>query len=313
MKSSRVLGYGLAVWLGMVGISLILLPAEGKHEALYESIKLTAMVALVLGFAIRYLRRRPMAAGPEGVLVGLVWAAVTTAGDLGLYLGGAFNIGLDVYFTDVASSYAVMPVITGLAIGLLAPKPTGILSAEAYGAALAARPAGHSDADQFAAMMAAATTAPADLPSPPAHAAATGDAATEIHAAPQLNTGAGTRADASAGLETTQVHTGPADASARPEAAQVHTGPADAPAGPEAAQAHAGPQADAAPENAETHAEAQGDVGPEIHTAPESAGKPVVPAPAAASHAEATLVGAAASTHAGEETDRPLYIPRGNC
>jgi hypothetical protein len=107
----------------MVGISLILLPAEGRHEALYESIKLTTMVALVLGFAVRHLRRRPEASALEGVLVGLVWAAVTTAGDLGLYLSGAFNIGLDVYFTDVASSYAVMPVITGVTLGLLAPKP----------------------------------------------------------------------------------------------------------------------------------------------------------------------------------------------
>ncbi|MEV4417822.1 hypothetical protein [Catellatospora sp. NPDC049609] len=123
MRSPRVLGYGLGVWLGMVAISLLLLPAEGKHEALYESIKLTTMVGLVSGFAIRYLYRRPTATGPEGVLVGLLWAAVTVAGDLGLYLGGAFNIGLDVYFTDVASSYAVLPVITGLILGLLAPRP----------------------------------------------------------------------------------------------------------------------------------------------------------------------------------------------
>ncbi len=123
MRSPRVLGYGLGIWLGMVAISLILLPAEGRHEALYESVKLTTMVGLVLGFAIRYLYRRPTATGPEGVLVGLLWAAVTVAGDLGLYLGGAFNIGLDVYFTDVASSYSVMPVITGLAFGLLAPRP----------------------------------------------------------------------------------------------------------------------------------------------------------------------------------------------
>ncbi|GAB4051760.1 hypothetical protein [Catellatospora paridis] len=263
MRSSRVLGYGLAVWLGMVGISLMLLPAEGKHEALYESIKLTTMVALVLGFAIRYLRKRPIAAAPEGVLVGLVWAAVTTAGDLGLYLGGAFNIGLDVYFTDVASSYSVMPVITGLAIGLLAPKPTGILSAEAYGAALAAaQPAGHSDTDEFAAMMAAAGAA--EPTASPAASTAETDAVAETHTI--------------TGVSPTTY------ADARPEP-------------------HAASQVQA-------EAEIQG--GPEIHSAPEAAA-PVVPSPAVASHAEATLVGAAASSHAAEETDRPLYIPRGNC
>ncbi|MEU7820442.1 hypothetical protein [Catellatospora sp. NPDC049133] len=270
MRSSRVLGYGLAVWLGMVGISLILLPAEGKHEALYESIKLTTMVALVLGFAIRYLRKRPTAAGPEGVLVGLVWAAVTTAGDLGLYLGGAFNIGLDVYFSDVASSYAVMPVITGLAVGLLAPKPTGILSAEAYGAALpAAQPAtGHSEADEFAAMMAGAGAAEATV-SPAASTTET-DAVSETHSINEVSP--------------------TAEADARPEPAA------------------------ASPVQAESEVRAESEVqgGPEIHSAPETA-TPVVPSPASASHAEATLVGAAASAHAAEETDRPLYIPRGNC
>ncbi|MFC7247997.1 hypothetical protein ACFQO7_36500 [Catellatospora aurea] len=275
MKSSRVLGYGLAVWLGMVGISLILLPAEGKHEALYESIKLTTMVALVLGFAIRYLRKRPTAAGPEGVLVGLVWAAVTTAGDLGLYLGGAFNIGLDVYFSDVASSYAVMPVITGLAIGLLAPKPTGILSAEAYGAALpAAQPTGHSEADEFAAMMAAAGAAEATT-SPAASSTET-DAVPETHSIIEVSP--------------------TAEADARPEPAA-------------ASPVQAAPEAQAT-SPVQATSEAQG--GPEIHSVPETAA-PVVPSPASASHAEATLVGAAASAHAAEDTDRPLYIPRGNC
>ncbi|WP_144124616.1 hypothetical protein [Catellatospora sichuanensis] len=246
MRSSRVLGYGLGVWLGMVGISLILLPAEGKHEALYESIKLTAMVALVLGFAIRYLRRRPEAAGPEGVLVGLVWAAVTTAGDLGLYLGGAFNIGLDVYFTDVASSYAVMPVITGLAIGLLAPKPAPTAVA---GSPTAAEPAA---ADAFAAIM--AVSAAVDATPDGGRTAASGiDAVSETHTAPEI-------------LDGPEIHAVPAQADV-PAATHV---PNDAPA--------------------------------------------VITPVAEPSHAEASLVGAAAApAQSSDDTDRPLYIPRGNC
>lgn len=304
MKSSRVLGYGLAVWLGMVGISLILLPAEGKHEALYESVKLTTMVALVLGLAIRYLRKRPMATGPEGVLVGLVWAAVTTAGDLGLYLGGAFNIGLDVYFTDVASSYSVMPVITGLAIGLLAPKPTGILSAEAYGAPLpgAQSAAGQSDADEFAAMMAAATAAePAASPATTAPETAETPAAAEIHTATETHVPTETQAVVETHAVAEIHHT--ADAAARPE---PHAG--------SAIQAESTIQTESAAQTGSAVPVASVEqAGPEIHAVPEAAA-PVVPSPATASHAEAALVGAAVSGHeAGEDTDRPLYIPRGNC
>ncbi|MDI1462665.1 hypothetical protein QEZ54_16955 [Catellatospora sp. KI3] len=111
----RVVVYGCAVWAALVAISLILLPAEGKHEALYESIKLTVLVAAVLGCTIRYLFHRPTLTPVTAALAGAVWAAVCVALDLVLYAAGAFNIGLDVYFADVASSYLVMPVITAMA------------------------------------------------------------------------------------------------------------------------------------------------------------------------------------------------------
>lgn len=114
--------YGIGVWVGLVLISLILLPAEGKHEALYESIKLSALAGVTLGFTIRYLSRPGGGSLGEGVLIGLVWAAVTIALDLVLFALGAFNIGLGTYFTDVASSYLAMPVITTLAMGYLRRK-----------------------------------------------------------------------------------------------------------------------------------------------------------------------------------------------
>jgi hypothetical protein len=118
----RALVYGLGVWLGLVAISLILLPAEGKHEALYESIKLTVLVGVALAFAIRYLTRESGVSFREGALVGVVWAAVAIVLDLALFAAGAFNIGLATYFSDVASSYAVMPVIAAPVMGYLQRK-----------------------------------------------------------------------------------------------------------------------------------------------------------------------------------------------
>jgi hypothetical protein len=115
----RALLYGPGVWLGLVVISLILLPAEGKNEALYESIKLTALVGVTLTLTIRYLSKVRGSSLGEGALVGVVWAAIVVALDLVLYAFGAFNIGLDVYFSDVASSYLAIPVITTLAMGYL--------------------------------------------------------------------------------------------------------------------------------------------------------------------------------------------------
>jgi hypothetical protein len=115
----RALLYGLGVWMGLVVISLILLPAEGKHEALYESIKLSTLVGVTLALTIWYLRNVSDSSFVEGLLVGAIWVLTVIALDLALFLAGAFNIGLDEYFTDVASSYLAIPIITTLAMGFL--------------------------------------------------------------------------------------------------------------------------------------------------------------------------------------------------
>lgn len=118
----RVLIGGLGVWVGLVAISLILLPAEGKHEALYESIKLSTLVGVTLALIIWYLREVRNGTIVEGLVIGLIWAAMVIALDLVLFALGAFNIGLGVYFTDVASSYLAIPITTTLTMGYLQPR-----------------------------------------------------------------------------------------------------------------------------------------------------------------------------------------------
>lgn len=118
----RALLYGLGVWVGLVIVSLVLLPAEGKHEALYESIKLSTLVGITLALTIWYLREVAASSPGEGLLIGVIWAAIVTALDLALYFVGAFNIGLGEYFTDVASSYLAIPIITTLAMAFLQRK-----------------------------------------------------------------------------------------------------------------------------------------------------------------------------------------------
>lgn len=122
---ARALLYGLGVWGSLVGISLVLLPVEGRSQALYESVKLTGLVGAGLGFSIRYLLRHPALPVRAGALVGLVWAVLCVGLDLCLYAAGAFTIGLGAYFADVASSYLVLPVVSALTIGLLARRAPG--------------------------------------------------------------------------------------------------------------------------------------------------------------------------------------------
>jgi hypothetical protein len=118
----RALLGGLGVWVGLVAISLVLLPAEGKHEALYESIKLSTLVGVTLGLTIWYLRGVRTSSFTEGLLVGLGWAAIVIVLDLLLFATGAFNMPLVDYFVDVATSYLAIPVATTLVLGFLTTK-----------------------------------------------------------------------------------------------------------------------------------------------------------------------------------------------
>jgi hypothetical protein len=107
--------YGVGVWLCLVLVSLVLLPLEDASEPLHESLKSAALVGITLMLMTRYLGRAGVAPSAlEGLAVGAGWAVVAVVLDLALYLSGAFNIGLRTYFLDVASSYLVIPVCTGL-------------------------------------------------------------------------------------------------------------------------------------------------------------------------------------------------------
>jgi hypothetical protein len=117
--------YGAGVWVGLIVVSLVGLPFETGNEAWYESMKLCGLVALVLGFAILYLTRNQEGTAREGLVIGVLWAAICVALDLVLYAAGAFTIGLGTYFQDVASSYAAMPVITVLTLGFLHRRGAG--------------------------------------------------------------------------------------------------------------------------------------------------------------------------------------------
>ena len=93
--------------------------AAGRRQRLHESLKSLGLVAATIAFTILYLRKVTAGSFGDGLGVGIVWTVVVVALDLVLYLLGAFNIGLGEYFTDVASAYLVIPVVTVLIMGYL--------------------------------------------------------------------------------------------------------------------------------------------------------------------------------------------------
>jgi hypothetical protein len=81
----RALLYGMAiwyVWVSLVVASAQLLPTEIGGSALFVSMQMVVLAALVLGSTILYLRKVGEGSFKEGLLVGLGWVVVMIALDL---------------------------------------------------------------------------------------------------------------------------------------------------------------------------------------------------------------------------------------
>ena len=73
-----------------------------------------SIVTVWLGLV--YLRKLPKVGVKDGLLLGLLWGAMSMAIDLPLFLTGPINMRLVDYLADVGLAYVMIPVITtGLA------------------------------------------------------------------------------------------------------------------------------------------------------------------------------------------------------
>ncbi len=119
----RTLLYGIAiwfVWVSLVVASAELLPTGIVGSALFVSMQMVALAALVLGFTVLYLRKVGESSFGEGLLVGMGWVVIMIALDLAhsvVMPGMVPDIGA--HFATVVPSYVVVPIITTLAMGFL--------------------------------------------------------------------------------------------------------------------------------------------------------------------------------------------------
>ena len=120
----RALLYGIAiwfVWVSLVVASAQILPTEIVGSALFVSMQMVALAALVLGSTALYLRKVGEGSFEEGLLVGLGWVVIMIALDLAHSVVHPQMVTLDTgaYFATVVPSYVILPIITTLTMGYL--------------------------------------------------------------------------------------------------------------------------------------------------------------------------------------------------
>jgi hypothetical protein len=119
----RAIAYGFLIWwiwFGFVGLSTFL-PESVTDSASFATARVLVLVLLVVFFAVDYLRRIGRGSVGEGLAVGVTWALLMVANDLGHSL---FMEPLDLgqYLTQFAPLYAWIPLVTVMVLGRLAAK-----------------------------------------------------------------------------------------------------------------------------------------------------------------------------------------------
>ena len=120
----RSIAYGFLIWwiwFGFIGLAQ-LLPDAVTSAPSFPSVRLLVLVLLVVFFAVDYLRRIGRGSVTEGLAVGLTWAALLVANDLGHFLFME-PTDLRAYLTVFAPLYLWIPVATAILFRGLVARP----------------------------------------------------------------------------------------------------------------------------------------------------------------------------------------------
>ena len=116
----RAIAYGFAIWwiwFGFIGLAQFL-PDSVTSTSSFATARLLVLVLLVVFFAVDYLHRIGLGSIGEGLAVGVTWALLMVANDIGHF---TFMEPVDMgqYLATVAPLYAWIPLATVMVFGRL--------------------------------------------------------------------------------------------------------------------------------------------------------------------------------------------------
>lgn len=108
----KALLLGLLVWVVPFAVAFCIFALKATWRSLFESIMPVTLALVTSASALFYFRRVPQPAWREGLLLGLIWLAISVAIDLPLMLSPPISMRLEEYAADVGLTYLMIPMIT---------------------------------------------------------------------------------------------------------------------------------------------------------------------------------------------------------
>jgi hypothetical protein len=109
----KALLFGFFIWLIPFVVAFLIFPLRESSRPLFESIMPVAVTAAVVWFGVLYFKGVKQDFVREGLMIGLLWLAISLIIDLPLMLsGGPMQMTLAEYVADIGVTYLLIPVVT---------------------------------------------------------------------------------------------------------------------------------------------------------------------------------------------------------
>lgn len=116
--STRALWYGFLVWLFPFIGAFPIFPLKEKYPLVFKALMGVILAAAAAGASRYYFASTPIARGTDGLWLGCLWAALSIAIDIPLFVFG-FKMKLAVYLSEIGLAYLAVPAIAWGNAGLL--------------------------------------------------------------------------------------------------------------------------------------------------------------------------------------------------
>ena len=113
--------FGFLVWAIPFVVAILIFPIRNNDRPLFESIMPVVVVLCVVIFACLYFKRLEGKLLREGIIIGVVWLAISLVLDLIMFMQGPMQMPLVDYLKDIGLTYLMIPTIT-IGLGYLLEK-----------------------------------------------------------------------------------------------------------------------------------------------------------------------------------------------
>jgi len=116
--TGKILLYGFLIWLIPFLVAMGIFTIHESNRPLFESIMAVTVTLVAVLFSVLFFQNRTTNFRTAGLLLGLLWFAISFGIDLIMFSFGPMKMPFWEYVSDIGVTYLIIPVVT-IGIGWL--------------------------------------------------------------------------------------------------------------------------------------------------------------------------------------------------